>query len=425
MSRLVSLKQLIALFIISIAFGQVNFGSTGLGSFATASAPYLLGNTAGFSFDLSSRASSTDPSSWRYLRYTIIRADYGGTVLTGDNGMLQAGSGIQRMQFIVPVKQNFAFGFGVEPYLEQSYQIRSDETSFINGADTLSQFGSNESAGGMSVAYFGFGTHIRDNMDIGFKFSGIYGSQRLKSSLTLGVDNFIQWSRNDYSGSFAQVYFTLNDVKIHDRSGWIKTALTWAFSPVSFTHTQYQLFQDVNESGINDDFHDFFDFPSPGANLDPIVSTFTDAHAPFSIELAAGLMTGKNSLIEMQASFWHENGSQAGILTLNNSPLETNLNWALTWHHFTGDYVKTLPTRLRYAGRLYGNQYRFQSMSDPVNEVGVSTRIGIKFGITDNYIDFDYSFGLRSGGNISVKSIQKFSINLSLCDIWFVKRREI
>ena len=59
-----------------------------------------------------------------------------------------------------------------------------------------------------------------------------------------------------------------------------------------------------------------------------------------------------------------------------------------------------------------------------VDERGVSFGIGIKFGVTNNQIDFGYSIIQRSGFNVDGEIIQKFRIGLSLGDIWFIKRRE-
>ncbi|NOZ75015.1 MAG: hypothetical protein GXO90_06490 [FCB group bacterium] len=410
---------------VTILAGQVNVGGTGLGDFASSAQPRWLGNTPGFSFDLSSKASTSDPSSWRYLRFTIIKANYGGVSLKGDNGLFRSGSNLNQIMFILPIKQKYAFGLGLEPYLDQSYHLTSEISTFKSWEDTLTLSGSMQSAGGMSQAFIGFGTRFNERIDVGIKFSGLFGSRRVKSSLDLGNDNFVQWTRSDYSGSLVQFYLSFNDMQFHSYSLWVKTSLGLAFSPVSITKNQYQLFQDVNESGINDDFHDLYDFPSSVANLEPVSSTINDVHAPFFIELATGVHTGKTSQLVTQVSYWKENGKNADEATLNHQPLNNNLNWSLTWHKFTGEYTKTLPSRLRYSTGIYGSQFNFTGNSVGINEVGVTTRLGIKFGVTDNYIDFDYSYGLRSGGLSPVDTIQKFSINLSLSDIWFVKRREI
>ncbi|RMF08756.1 MAG: hypothetical protein D6762_04950, partial [Candidatus Neomarinimicrobiota bacterium] len=107
-----------------------------------------------------------------------------------------------------------------------------------------------------------------------------------------------------------------------------------------------------------------------------------------------------------------------------SSPVQQNWNGALHWMHYPKEFSKGWESRLRYSVGTYGSGYTLQS-GERLIEGGFTSGIGIKFGITDNSLDFNYSFGWASAQQFHKSTIQKFSLHINLSDIWFVKRREI
>jgi len=419
-------KELLIVFLFSsFIAAQVMIGTTGLGSFSKAALPSTLGNTAGFAHDLGAKISTSDPSSWRHLRFTLVRANYSGSDIENGSGTVQSQSGLDHLQFIIPIKNDWGIGFGVEPYLEQSYSIRSEELTKVFWADSIYQNGSKSSAGGLSSAYFGIGTHIKDNYEVGIKLIHLYGAQRLKTSLSLNSDNFIQWTSQVYSGDVFKLYFAVNDLPVKKHTANVRFAMGLTSVPVKMTQKKYQLFLDSNQGGISNDVQDNYDTPYPSLNLDPIASAYHNTHAPLTFEFSGDVNFGKNSMADIQLSYWKETADNAGLLTLNNDPLDYNLNGEFSLHKYPSQYLKSFSSRLQYTAGVYGSQYAFSGITNPVNELGLKSGLSIKFGPAENFLDFNYSFGLRSGGEISAKSIRKFSIGLTISDLWFVKRREI
>ena len=72
----------------------------------------------------------------------------------------------------------------------------------------------------------------------------------------------------------------------------------------------------------------------------------------------------------------------------------------------------------------YSNNIKLLNSENIIKEYGVSTGLSFNFGVTKNQIDFAYSIGKREGlFEIGDGNIQKFSVGITVGDIWFVKRR--
>ncbi|RMF07041.1 MAG: hypothetical protein D6762_08310, partial [Candidatus Neomarinimicrobiota bacterium] len=331
-----------------MVFGQTQPAGFGSGNFATGSDPSALGNTPGLLMDLDRTVSTKDPSTWRWLRYSVIRAEYGGYTLQGQQGT-QAGDQLRMLQFILPVKQKFAFGLGISPYLDQGYDYISDPYYLTSLGDSLQTWGYTVSSGGLSEAYLALGAGWGSHLDWGILYSRFFGSRRVENALNLNANNYVQWMRDEYSGSRFQVFLTVKDLSIRKRPAWVQTSLSLPLAAVSSRNSIYQLFQDANQSGINDDFYDLYDFPTPTGILPPRKQTYHSLHAPVSFNLAIGLRSSKSSQWMSQVGFWQETASRSDRLSPLSSPVQQNWNGALHWMHYPKEFSKGWESRLRYS----------------------------------------------------------------------------
>ena len=112
------------------------------------------------------------------------------------------------------------------------------------------------------------------------------------------------------------------------------------------------------------------------------------------------------------------------VISELNDQIQTMDHYNIGIIRFAPRLPKNIFDRFNLKVGAYSNNINLVNSKNNINEYGVSAGLSFNFGVTKNQIDFAYSIGKREGlFEIGDENIQKFSVGITVGDIWFVKRR--
>ena len=416
-------KIIIFLFLIGLISAQSLLNTYGLGQLNSSYGTAALGNGSSYlTPSFSEGVSLSNPATWRNLNFTYIHTGYDERRITFDNGEVSQTSGLNRAQFIVPFKAKYAFGLSLNPY---TYR-QSELTTAVDDFENLITY---KTEGGLNTLTPSIGVKVSESESIGFSYSFLFGSSRLLKSMVLNSVTYAQASRLDHSGSTMDFYIQ------SERFGGEKKVLSLyghvgiTIKPIDVTQYKYYLYQDNDGSGHhnNSNIAAYADFPYLGNVPPPDTVRMNNTYKPFSFNVGFNYASTRQWNLIGEIGFVNNNYSLA---YKNYSPLQdaisNQMHIQFGINRFSRQVVRKWTDRFSFRSGLFSNRYRLNNSENSIIENGIAIGFGFIFGITKNQIDLSYQIGYRSGlPEIDNETFSKFSIGLSLGDIWFVKRREL
>lgn len=368
-----------------------------------------------------------NPATWPDLSFTFLTGSYGGqTIANSSYGNTQGESVLDEVHLVIPVKQKWAIGFALVPFSNRTLEVfDTGESLFIQGTDTLSMTQTRSTEGGIDRAQLGFGIRGSERANLGLAISLIFGSDRMVSGLRIDDTDYVQNRRFIYSGLLMELDGTYNYDLQSDQTLTLYGRIGFPLIPLEIEQQVYYPFEDANESGINDDYHDIYDFPNPALTPGPELSTIKNVYAPIALQVGTDWQTGSRLHWTGELSLNHDQSPYQRSLYLLDDRMVSASHMALGVVRFPKKVPRDFFGHLILRAGLYNSIYHYENRSKSVIENGVSSGIGIKFGTTGNQIDIGYSYGIRTGLPTGNETLQRLSVGVSIGDIWFVKRREL
>ncbi len=410
---------ILAVMLSSIIFGQSLLNGYGFGEKISVNDASSLGiSSYGLLPSFSKDVSLQNPSTWKNLNFTYFTGAYLVEQKTVLNDVINSNSNLSYAQFIVPVKNKYAFGLGIHPYFDQYLQLDGNtESEFIAYGDTLTTHHSYSSFGGMTAFNVSFGGKIVEKLDAGIAFDFIYGSARQQTIFALdGLDYYSQ-QRHLYSGSLAKLYLNTDLLSNMNIPMTLYFGYGFPLKAISFESYYYNPFEDTNGSGSQDSN----DFPKLSKSIE---SSTSNASAPYEYQFGFDYKLNKQFSLLGEYSKWEDKESTgAEFSALNNQIIGIDhYNFGII--RYAPRVVKNPLDGLNIKIGVYSNNIKLLYFEKDIKEYGVSTGLSFNFGITKNQVDLAYSIGRRQGlPGIGDENIQKLSIGITVGDIWFVKRR--
>jgi hypothetical protein len=362
-----------------------------------------------------------NPSTWKNLRFTYFTGTYQFEQKTILGGIINETSNLGYAQLIVPIKNKYAFGLGINPYFNQYLQLEdADENDYIAFGDTLTTHHSYSSFGGINSFNVSFAGNISTNLNASVTIDFLYGSGRQQTIFSLDDLDYYSQQRHVYAGILAKLYFNSDILSKWNIPLNLYFGLGFPVKSISVKSYYYKPFEDSNNSGAQDNF----DFPGLSDSTDPEVLDTKNASAPYEYQFGFDYAVQKGISVLGEYSIWKDKEKiGANFSALNNQIKSINhINVGII--KFTPRIPKNFLDRLNFKVGAYFNNFKLLNSEKNIKEYGVSTGLGFNFGITKNQIDFAYSTGKRQGLiEIGDGNIQKFSVGITVGDIWFVKRR--
>ncbi|MEE8479232.1 MAG: hypothetical protein V3S42_04405 [Candidatus Neomarinimicrobiota bacterium] len=412
----------LALFLSSILFNQSLLNGYGFGKKIDIYDASSLGiSSTGLLPSFKKDVSLQNPSTWKNLDFTYFSGTYQVEQKIILDNYFNSTSDLGYAQFIVPIKNKYAFGLGIHPYFNQ-YIILSgiDENDQIAFGDTLTTQHSYSSYGGITAFNVSFAGNVSTNLNASIAFDFLYGSARQQTIFSLDDLNYYSKQRHIYTGSLAKLYFNSDILSIWNIP--LNLYFGWGFPVQSISVKSYlnKPFEDSNDSGVQDNF----DFPKLSDSTDPVVLNTKNASAPYEYQIGFDYNIQKGINILGEYSRWEDKENIGAKISALNDQIQSIDHLNIGIIRFKPRIAKNLLDRLNYKIGAYSNTIKLLNSEKIIKEYGVSTGLSFNFGVTKNQIDFAYSIGKREGlFEIGDENIQKFSIGITVGDIWFVKRR--
>lgn len=411
-----------AVFLYSTLFSQSLLNGYGIGEKIDIYDAASLGiSSTGLLPSFRKDVSLQNPSTWKNLNFTYFTGTYQAEQKIILDDILNGTSSLGYAQFIVPIKNKYAFGLGIRPYYDQYLQLNSeDEGEYIAYGDTLATNHSFSSFGGITAFNISFAGNVSTNLNVGVTFDFLYGSARQQTIFSLDDLDYYSQQRHVYSGSLAKFYIN-SDIL----SNWnipLNLYFGWGLplNAISVKSYYYRLFEDSNDSGEQDNS----DFPKLSDSTDPLILNTENVSAPYEYQFGFDYAIQKGISVLGEYSRWEDKEKIGVKYSALNDQIKSIDHFNIGIVRFAPRIVKNSLDRINFRVGVYSNKTQLLNSEKIIKEYGVSTGLSFNFSFTKNQIDFAYSIGKRQELNeIGDESIQKFSIGITVGDIWFVKRR--
>ena len=411
------IRSFIIILLSNIAFSQNILSGYGYGSSKLQGSPSSLALSNSLLPSFKNDVALSNPSSWHNLVFVHLNTSVDLQQSIYED-FSSTNFSLSSVKLIVPWKNEISFGISFEPFLEREIVTDDSTSTKISLSDQeINYKRTNTSSGGPSIAKFSFGNKLNDFESIGLSLGYIFGSSRLTKKLNVDSENYLVQSRDFFSGSLLELYFSTSRL---NKSGKIDLFLGYGMSlnDVDIENNAYQAFLDLN----NNNSHDNNDYPSVSQSLPPEI-TFYDNEIKIS-DLRIGIdyeFTPRKHLQFEYANF-RDSGSHNSNSSLFSSFLSGKEKFSLSYAKFAKPLSRD---RINFRTSINYQDFDVENFQK-VSEIGLGIGLGINFGITGNQIDFGYNFSKRKNViNKNDELLKIFSIGVSISDLWFVKRREI
>ena len=411
------IRSFMIILLTNIALSQNILSGYGYGSSKLQSSPssWALSNSLLPSFK--NDVALSNPSSWHNLAFVHLNtsADIQQSIY---EDFSSTNFSLSSVKLIVPWKNEIAFGISFEPFLEREIVTDDSTSTKISISDQeINYKRTNTSSGGPSIAKFSFGNKLNDFESIGLSFGYIFGSSRLTRKLNVDSENYLVQSRDFFSGSLLELYFSTARL---DKSGKIDLFLGYGFSlnDLDIENNSYQAFLDLN----NNNSHDNNDYPTVSQSLPPEITFYDNEIKISDLRIGLDYEFKPRKHLQFEYANFRDSGNHSSNSSLFSSFLSGKEKFSLSYAKFAKPLSKD---RINFRTSINFQDFDVENFQK-VSEIGLGIGLGINFGIVGNQIDFGYNVSKRK--NVFDKNdelLQIFSIGVSIADLWFVKRREI
>ena len=109
------------------------------------------------------------------------------------------------------------------------------------------------------MAQFAVGYNINDTDDIGVGIDVVFGSSRSSQNLIIDSDDHLLQSRDYFSGSLIELYYTTRRFSLNDRPLILSLNYNFSLNDIDVENESYQAFLDLNSNNYHDGFVWSFD----------------------------------------------------------------------------------------------------------------------------------------------------------------------
>lgn len=423
-------KIIFSILILSIGYNQSVMNSYGIGMLDLKQDVASNGSSSnGFLPSFRKGVAISNPVTWHLLPYSYLSFGYSGNISTIEEPSIQNyGSGLGSFNLIIPMKNKYAFGLSVMPYMNRHYILEGPGTIYSDPVfdDTLTVQQTVSGFGGINAFKSVFSFPISENERLAFSMNFLFGSSRKINTTTLNGIDYILHERNLFKGALAHAYFYSDRMKYDQFNIATYAAFSMTVTPISLEQYIYQPFEDATTSLSDYGVYDNWDFPSPSLTLDPINNLYEKVVSPMDYQLGFDI-SHPTANYQIGWYHWQDNLEKTAEFSYLDLQLKETNRFHMSVCKFRPINQKNTFEKLNYRFGLFMRNdliITTGSLENTINEKGASFGIGIQFGSTKNQLDLSYSISVRNGLQFTNELNQSFSIGLSIGDLWFVKRRQ-
>jgi len=413
-------RNFVLLLFLSALFSQSTMNGYGYGMFSQNDEAAILGSgSVGLLPSFKNDVSLSNPSTWHKLSFTYLNTSFE-SQSNKFGSSSSKNSGLASVKLIIPSKQKISFGLTFKPLFSREITVVDstfDEFIFA-GSDTLDYSRSNKTGGGSSMAQFAVGYKLTDTDDIGLGIDVIFGSSRSSQNLIIDSDDHLLQSRDYFSGSLIEFYYTTRRFSFNDNPLVLSLNYNFSLNDIDVENESYQAFLDLNSNN----YHDSQDYPNVAAALMPTNAIFKNEISISDFKAGVDYEFAERYHAQLEVQSWNNNGKNALSSSLYPGYIEGKSKINIGFLKFAKPYSAE---KFHFRAGLSFSDYDIKNL-DNVKEVGLGLGVGIEFGLMRNQIDIGYNLINRDNiYNVGSETVQSFNVGVSIGDLWFVKRRKI
>ena len=413
-------RNFVLLLFLSALFSQSTMNGYGYGMFSQNDEAAILGSgSVGLLPSFKNDVSLSNPSTWHKLSFTYLNTSFE-SQSNKFGSSSSKNSGLASAKLIIPSKQKISFGLTFKPLFSREITVVDstfDEFIFA-GSDTLDYSRSNKTGGGSSMAQFAVGYKLTDTDDIGLGIDVIFGSSRSSQNLIIDSDDHLLQSRDYFSGSLIEFYYTTRRFSFNDNPLVLSLNYNFSLNDIDVENESYQAFLDLNSNN----YHDSQDYPNVAAALMPTNAIFKNEISISDFKAGVDYEFAERYHVQLEVQSWNNNGKNALSSSLYPGYIEGKSKINIGFLKFAKPYSAE---KFHFRAGLSFSDYDIKNL-DNVKEVGLGLGVGIEFGLMRNQIDIGYNLVNRDNiYNVGSETVQSFNVGVSIGDLWFVKRRKI
>jgi len=413
-------RNFVLLLFLSALFSQSTMNGYGYGMFSQNDEAAILGSgSVGLLPSFKNDVSLSNPSTWHKLSFTYLSTSFE-SQSNKFGSSSSKNSGLSSTKLIIPSKQKISFGLTFKPLFSREITVvDSTFNEFIfAGSDTLDYSRSNKTGGGSSMAQFAVGYKLTDTDDIGLGIDVIFGSSRSSQNLIIDSDDHLLQSRDYFSGSLIEFYYTTRRFSFNDNPLVLSLNYNFSLNDIDVENESYQAFLDLNSNN----YHDSQDYPNVAAALMPTNAIFKNEISISDFKAGVDYEFAERYHAQLEVQSWNNNGKNALSSSLYPGYIEGKSKINIGFLKFAKPYSAE---KFHFRAGLSFSDYDIKNL-DNVKEVGLGLGVGIEFGLMRSQIDIGYNLVNRDNiYNIGSETVQSFNVGVSIGDLWFVKRRKI
>ncbi len=418
-------KISILVFLLQIVVGQSINNAVGLGNprDITSASTFGIGSI-GLVPSYSEGISLDNPVTWASGRFALLSSGFGGEQIRPGNYTGEYGfSDLYSARLILPIKNIYALGLSIKPVTNNNYWLVGETTEiFLSQTDTLPIQREINGSGGINSFRFAFSFPLSKQERNGVAVDILFGSARHNSTLVVDGTDYIFNRHDHYSGVYLKYYLYTNRYSFLNKPTNLYGLIGLPLRALTIKSEQFHLFEDVNSNG----YYDYLtDYPYVRDDKYRIISLYKNIQKPISVELGCDIELKQQFHImgEIRSQSFNSRippslspvpgAAFNSIFHINLGAIKFARELPREWHQY-----------FHSRAGIYFDSRQINNYQENLNETGLTLGIGFNFGPTDNQIDIAYSYAKRHGPLInSNETIERFKIQMTIGDIWFVKRR--
>ncbi|MCH7612724.1 MAG: hypothetical protein IIB95_06525 [Candidatus Marinimicrobia bacterium] len=417
------LRKLLLLFTISVAFSQSIHNAYGLGEiYFNHDASSLAMSSRGIIPSFTEDVSLSNPATWNNLKFAYLAGNYSGNEVSSELGV-NGLTGFNSVHFVVPIGTKYAWGFGLRPVFNQQFLLKGSVSEFIVNNDTLSTQHFIDGSGGVSSLYTALRFPLTSTEGLAIEFDILFGSFRKDTKFSFDNRTYHYLQRNIFTGTLYKLFIISNRFNNGKFPANIFFMISGSVRSLKAKQLSFQPFEDVNGNG-------YFDSSPPSDNPPPSsvpsaeTTVYHNIYDPSELGFGLDFKIKNKFHIMVEAHHWKDIGKKPNeLFPLKSLYINESNQYSISISKFSPVAAIKMLQKMQYRAGLYYRKDILYTDLSPMNEFGLTVGFGIKFGLTNNQLDFAYKYGMRTGKMISDEIIQQITVGVHLGDLWFVKRR--
>ena len=363
-----------------------------------------------------------NPSTWASSRYTLFSSTLNGVSrFIHSENIENQHSNLNWMAFIVPFKDNYAFGIGFFPYTDFNINYNSGEQLSSKNENTFFGTEALYYSGGVSSLRFAFGFPLKSFGKGGWALDLLFGSMRSQKSIEIDDETYIVNRRKMINGIESKLFLSSNEFIILSYRLNLFLNLGFTFRNFTAEVLSYQPFIDINNNSIHD--ISLIDFPGIDRSQPPTSTHYNNFYRPIDINLGIRMRSKSDLYYFNEWGIWKNNQKSGSELFDFGDAISTKFSFAQGLIRYSKEFPQNILDKFNWRTGYSISQLKFQNNFRIVDQIDLSFGVGLPFGKYGNQIDIAYVYTKLNGGYLINESVNSIQIGLTIGDIWFVKRR--